>query len=143
LKQKAVPGNSFLIEHFRKGTVQDSFIDVTRYYHIAFSFVVLMELLSGAYETDRSSQSNAVVCRNIMLTLHYPINQLDFKPYLYYARGINKEGYRAVFQRIKRPGNDLHAGDSLKNLYTSLRNASDVDTKIGLHYALSSAWLSR
>ncbi len=26
--------------------------------------------------------------------------------------------------------------DSLEFLYTSLRNASDVDTKIGLHYAL-------
>jgi predicted nucleic acid-binding protein len=50
LKQKAVPDTSFLIEHFRKGTVQDSFIDLTRYYHIAFSSVVLMELLSGAYE---------------------------------------------------------------------------------------------
>jgi predicted nucleic acid-binding protein len=50
LKQKAVPDTSFLTEHFRKGTVQDSFIDLTRHYHIAFSSVVLMELLSGAYE---------------------------------------------------------------------------------------------
>ena len=50
MKQKAVPDTSFLTEHFRKGTVQDSFIDLTRHYHIAFSSVVLMELLSGAYE---------------------------------------------------------------------------------------------
>ena len=50
MKQKAVPDTSFLIEHFRKGTVQESFLNLTRHYHIAFSSVVLMELISGAYD---------------------------------------------------------------------------------------------
>jgi predicted nucleic acid-binding protein len=50
MKQKAVPDTSFLIDHFRKGTVQESFLDLTRRYHIAFSSVALMELISGAYD---------------------------------------------------------------------------------------------
>jgi len=50
LKPKAVPDTSFLIEHFRKGTVQESFLNLTRYYHVAFSSVVLMELLAGAFD---------------------------------------------------------------------------------------------
>jgi predicted nucleic acid-binding protein len=50
MKQKGVPDTSFLIDHFRKGTVQDSFLNLTRHYHIAFSSVVLMELISGAYD---------------------------------------------------------------------------------------------
>lgn len=50
MKPKAVPDTSFLIEHFRKGTVQEAFLNLTRYYHIAFSSVVLMELLAGAYD---------------------------------------------------------------------------------------------
>ncbi len=50
MKPKAVPDTSFLIEHFRKGTVQESFLNLTRYYHIAFSSVVLMELLAGAFD---------------------------------------------------------------------------------------------
>jgi predicted nucleic acid-binding protein len=51
MKPKAVPDTSFLIEHFRKGTVQEAFLNLTRYYHVAFSSVVLMELLAGAFET--------------------------------------------------------------------------------------------
>jgi predicted nucleic acid-binding protein len=50
LKPKAVPDTSFLSEHFRKGTVQEAFLDLTRYYHVAFSSVVLMELLAGAFD---------------------------------------------------------------------------------------------
>jgi len=50
LKPKAVPDTSFLIEHFRKGTVQEVFLNLTRYYHVAFSSVVLMELLAGAFD---------------------------------------------------------------------------------------------
>jgi len=50
VRQKAVPDTSFLIEHFRKGTVQEMFLNLNKYYHITFSAVVLMELLSGAYD---------------------------------------------------------------------------------------------
>jgi len=50
LRQKAVLDTSFLIEHFRKGSVQDIFLKLNRYYHISFSSVVLMELLSGAFD---------------------------------------------------------------------------------------------
>jgi predicted nucleic acid-binding protein len=50
LKPKAVPDTSFLIEHFRKETVQEAFLNLTRYYHVAFSSVVLMELLAGAFD---------------------------------------------------------------------------------------------
>lgn len=51
MRQKAVLDTSFLIEHFRKGTVYDTFLSLNRFYHITFSSVVLMELLSGAYES--------------------------------------------------------------------------------------------
>jgi len=51
LRQKAVLDTSFLIEHFRKGLVYDTFLNLNRFYHITFSSVVLMELLSGAYDT--------------------------------------------------------------------------------------------
>jgi predicted nucleic acid-binding protein len=51
LRQKAVLDTSFLIEHFRKGSVYDTFLNLNRFYHITFSSVVLMELLSGAYDT--------------------------------------------------------------------------------------------
>ncbi|WP_347275272.1 PIN domain-containing protein [Candidatus Kuenenia sp.] len=50
MRQKAVPDTSFLVEHFRKGTVQDIFINLNKYYHITFSAVVLMELLSGSFD---------------------------------------------------------------------------------------------
>ncbi|MBI1811786.1 MAG: PIN domain-containing protein [Nitrospirae bacterium] len=50
MRQRAVFDTSFLIEHFRKGTVYDTFISLNRVYHITFSSVVLMELLSGAYD---------------------------------------------------------------------------------------------
>jgi len=50
LRPKAVLDTSFLIEHFRKGAVQNVFLDLNRLYHISFSSVVLMELLSGAYD---------------------------------------------------------------------------------------------
>lgn len=50
MRQKAVPDTSFLIEHFRKGAVYDAFLNLNRFYHITFSSVVLMELLSGAYD---------------------------------------------------------------------------------------------
>lgn len=52
MRQKAVPDTSFLIEHFRKGTVYDTFLNLNRFYHITFSSVVLMELLSGAYTSN-------------------------------------------------------------------------------------------
>lgn len=50
MRQKAVLDTSFLIEHFRKGAVQEVFINLNRYYHITFSAVVLMELLSGSFD---------------------------------------------------------------------------------------------
>ncbi len=50
MKSKAVPDTSFLIEHFRRGTVQKAFLNLTRYYHVSFSSVVLMELLAGAFD---------------------------------------------------------------------------------------------
>jgi predicted nucleic acid-binding protein len=50
LKPKAVPDTSFLVEHFRKGTVQEVFLNLTRYYRVAFSSVVLTELLAGAFD---------------------------------------------------------------------------------------------
>jgi len=50
VKPRAVPDTSFLIEHFRKKTVQEAFLKLNQYYHIAFSSVVLMELLAGAFD---------------------------------------------------------------------------------------------
>lgn len=50
MRQKAVLDTSFLVEHFRKDTVCNTFINLNRLYHITFSSVVLMELLSGAYD---------------------------------------------------------------------------------------------
>lgn len=50
MRQKAVLDTSFLVEHFRKNTVYDTFLNLNRLYHITFSSVVLMELLSGAYD---------------------------------------------------------------------------------------------
>jgi len=50
LRPKAVPDTSFLIEHFRKGSVQNMFLNLNKFYHITFSSVVLMELLSGAFD---------------------------------------------------------------------------------------------
>lgn len=50
MRQKAVLDTSFLVEHFRKGTVYNTFLNLNRFYHITFSSVVLMELLSGAYD---------------------------------------------------------------------------------------------
>ena len=51
MRQKAILDTSFLVEHFRKGTVYDTFLNLNRLYHITFSSVVLMELLSGAYDS--------------------------------------------------------------------------------------------
>lgn len=51
MKPKAVPDTSFLIEHFRKETVQEAFLNLNRYYHITFSSVVLMELLAGSFDS--------------------------------------------------------------------------------------------
>jgi predicted nucleic acid-binding protein len=50
MKPKAVPDTSFLIEHFGKENVQETFFNLNRYYHITFSSVVLMELLAGAFD---------------------------------------------------------------------------------------------
>lgn len=50
MKPKAVLDTSFLVGHFRKNTVRESFLNLTRYYHVAFSSVVLMELLAGAFD---------------------------------------------------------------------------------------------
>jgi predicted nucleic acid-binding protein len=50
LRRKAILDTSFLIEHFRKGSAQDIFFKLNNYYHISFSSVVLMELLSGAFD---------------------------------------------------------------------------------------------
>ena len=50
MRPRAVPDTSFLIEHFRKGSVQNIFLNLNNFYHITFSSVVLMELLSGAVD---------------------------------------------------------------------------------------------
>lgn len=50
MRQKALLDTSFLVEHFRKGSVYDAFHNLNRLYHITFSSVVLMELLAGAYD---------------------------------------------------------------------------------------------
>jgi predicted nucleic acid-binding protein len=50
LRPRAVPDTSFLVEHFRKGSVQNIFLNLNNFYHITFSSVVLMELLSGAVD---------------------------------------------------------------------------------------------
>ena len=50
MRPRAVPDTSFLIEHFRKGSVQNIFLNLNNFYHITFSSVVLMELLSGAFD---------------------------------------------------------------------------------------------
>lgn len=50
MRQKAVLDTSFLIEYFRKGTVQEIFFNLNKYYHVTFSAVVLVELLSGAFD---------------------------------------------------------------------------------------------
>ncbi len=50
MRPGAVPDTSFLIEHFRKGSVQNIFLNLNKFYHITFSSVVLMELLSGAFD---------------------------------------------------------------------------------------------
>ncbi|MDP3297361.1 MAG: PIN domain-containing protein [Thermodesulfovibrionia bacterium] len=51
MRPRAVPDTSFLIEHFRKGSVQNIFLNLNNFYHITFSSVVLMELLSGAFDS--------------------------------------------------------------------------------------------
>ena len=58
MRQKAVLDTSFLVEHFRKGTVQEIFFNLNKYYHITFSAVVLMELLSGAFDKKNKSSLN-------------------------------------------------------------------------------------
>lgn len=50
MRPTAVPDTSFLVEHFRKTTLQQTFIQLTSSYHVAFSSVVLMELMAGAYD---------------------------------------------------------------------------------------------
>lgn len=50
MRQKAVVDTSFLIEHFRKGAVQEIFSNLNKHYHVTFSAVVLMELLYGAFD---------------------------------------------------------------------------------------------
>ncbi|MEK7698008.1 MAG: PIN domain-containing protein [Nitrospirota bacterium] len=50
MRPRAVTDTSFLIEHFRKGSVQNIFLNLNNFYHITFSSVVLMELLSGAVD---------------------------------------------------------------------------------------------
>jgi predicted nucleic acid-binding protein len=61
LKPKAIPDTSFLIEHFRKGTVQEAFLNLTRYYHVAFSSVVLMELLAGAFDPKEQKLIDQII----------------------------------------------------------------------------------
>jgi predicted nucleic acid-binding protein len=61
LRQKAILDTSFLIEHFRKGTVYDTFLNLNRLYHITFSSVVLMELLSGAYDSKEQKLIEQII----------------------------------------------------------------------------------
>ena len=61
MKPKAVPDTSFLIEHFRKGTVQETFLNLTRYYHVAFSSVVLMELLAGSFDPKEQKLIDQII----------------------------------------------------------------------------------
>jgi len=61
LRQKAILDTSFLVEHFRKGTVYDTFLNLNRLYHITFSSVVLMELLSGAYDSKEQKLIEQII----------------------------------------------------------------------------------
>lgn len=69
MKPRAVPETSFLIEHFRKGTVQEAFLDLTRYYHIAFSAVVLMELRAGAFDPKEQKLIDRITRNFTVLTV--------------------------------------------------------------------------
>jgi len=69
VKPRAVPETSFLIEHFRKGTVQEAFLDLTRYYHIAFSAVVLMELRAGAFDPKEQKLIDRITRNFTVLTV--------------------------------------------------------------------------
>ncbi len=61
MRQKAILDTSFLVEHFRKGTVYDTFLNLNRLYHITFSSVVLMELLSGAYDSKEQKLIEQII----------------------------------------------------------------------------------
>jgi len=69
VKPRAVPDTSFLVEHFRKGTVQEAFLDLTRYYHIAFSTVVLMELRAGAFDPKEQKLIDRIARNFTVLTV--------------------------------------------------------------------------
>lgn len=70
MKPKAVPDTSFLIEHFRKGTVQGSFLNLTRYYHVSFCPVVLMELLAGAFDPKERKLIDQIVRNFTVIPVH-------------------------------------------------------------------------
>lgn len=61
MRQKAILDTSFLVEHFRKGTVYGTFLNLNRLYHITFSSVVLMELLSGAYDSKEQKLIKQII----------------------------------------------------------------------------------
>jgi predicted nucleic acid-binding protein len=69
LKPKAVLDTSFLIEHFRKETIQEAFLNLTRYYHIAFSSVVLMELLAGAFDAKEQKLIDQIARNFTVITV--------------------------------------------------------------------------
>jgi predicted nucleic acid-binding protein len=125
LKPRAVPDTSFLIEHFRKGTVQDAFLDLTRYYHAAFSSVVLMELLAGAFDPKEQkligqiarnftiisvSERQWFVCGEIMMKLRR-------------GRNIDRE-------RIKRLMTDILIAVSVRDAGAVLITKNEKDFKL-------------
>ena len=69
MKPKAVLDTSFLIEHFRKKTIQEAFLNLTRYYHIAFSSVVLMELLAGAFDAKEQKLIDQIARNFTVITV--------------------------------------------------------------------------
>ena len=69
MKPKAVLDTSFLIEHFRKETIQEAFLNLTRYYHIAFSSVVLMELLAGAFDAKEQKLIDQIARNFTVITV--------------------------------------------------------------------------
>ncbi len=69
MRPRAVPDTSFLIEHFRKGSVQNIFLNLNKFYHITFSSVVLMELLSGAYDNKEQKLIEQIKNNFIVITV--------------------------------------------------------------------------
>lgn len=124
MKPKAVPDTSFLIEHFRKGTVQESFLNITRYYHVSFCPVVLMELLAGAYDPKERKLIDQI-SRNFTVI---PITELQWFACGEIMMKLRKNK-KIDPERIKGLLADILIAVSVRNAGAVLitRNAKDFD----------------